>query len=285
MRTSSIDERRHDRTASRRSNRWYFPADAAGCRDDGRSGGDRPRYRADELARAVAPRPAGLRALRRSAGPAGPSARAWRARADRNRSPARRRRRQHLPTGCPSCRCRCPDRAASGDAAIVAAIEMATAAVMAGEALALVTNPITKRTLNLAHLPYPGHTEFLAELAARHGGGSRPRPVMMLVAEELKVVPATVHIPLTAVAKALTRPLLLETIRITAAALDPRLRHRAPAHCGDRAQSARRRRRPHRSRGDRRDRSRHSRACRRGSGGDGSACGRYPVPRRGAPHL
>ena len=109
--------------------------------------------------------------------------------------------------------------AAGGDAAIIAAIETATAAVISGEALALVTNPITKRTLNLAHLPYPGHTEFLAELAARHGGGSRPRPVMMLVADELKVVPATVHIALTAVAKALTRPLLLETIRITAAAL------------------------------------------------------------------
>jgi 4-hydroxythreonine-4-phosphate dehydrogenase len=42
---------------------------------------------------------------------------------------------------------------------------------------------------------------------------------MMLAAEELKVVPATVHIPLTAVAATLTRPLLLETIRITAAAL------------------------------------------------------------------
>ena len=108
---------------------------------------------------------------------------------------------------------------AGGDPAIVAAIETATAAVMSGEALALVTNPITKRTLNLAHLPYPGHTEFLAELAVRHGGGRRPRPVMMLAAEELKVVPATVHIPLAAVAKALTRPLLLETIRITAAAL------------------------------------------------------------------
>jgi 4-hydroxythreonine-4-phosphate dehydrogenase len=109
--------------------------------------------------------------------------------------------------------------AAVGDAAIVAAIETATAAVMSGEALALVTNPITKRTLNMSHLPYPGHTEFLAELAARHGGGRRPRPVMMLAAEELKVVPATVHIPLAAVAEALTRPLLLETIRITAAAL------------------------------------------------------------------
>jgi len=108
---------------------------------------------------------------------------------------------------------------AGGDAAIVAAIETATAAVMSGEALALVTNPITKRTLNLAHLPYPGHTEFLAELAVRHGGGRRPRPVMMLAAEELKVVPTTVHIPLAAVAEALTRPLLLETIRITAAAL------------------------------------------------------------------
>ena len=49
--------------------------------------------------------------------------------------------------------------------------------------------------------------------------GTRPRPVMMLVAEELKVVPTTVHIPLSAVPAALTRPLLLETIRITAAAL------------------------------------------------------------------
>ena len=73
------------------------------------------------------------------------------------------------------------------------------AAVAAGEALALVTNPITKRTLDLAQLPYPGHTEFLAELAVRHGAGRRPRPVMMLVADELKVVPATVHIPLAAV--------------------------------------------------------------------------------------
>jgi 4-hydroxythreonine-4-phosphate dehydrogenase len=112
-----------------------------------------------------------------------------------------------------------PISGAGGDAGIVAAIETAAAAVMGGEALALVTNPITKRTLNLAHLPYPGHTEFLAELATRHGLGSRPRPVMMLVADELKVVPATVHIPLTEVAKALTRPLLLETITITAAAL------------------------------------------------------------------
>jgi 4-hydroxythreonine-4-phosphate dehydrogenase len=109
--------------------------------------------------------------------------------------------------------------ATGADAAIVASIELATAAVTAGAAAALVTNPIAKRTLNLTRLPYPGHTEYLAELAARDRGGVRPRPVMMLVAEELKVVPATVHIPLSAVPAALTRPLLIETVKITAAAL------------------------------------------------------------------
>jgi 4-hydroxythreonine-4-phosphate dehydrogenase len=104
-------------------------------------------------------------------------------------------------------------------AAVVGSIERAVAAVTGGEALALLTNPITKRALDLAELPYPGHTEFLAELAVRLCGEPRPRPVMMLAAEELKVVPATVHIPFTAVAGALTRPLLTQTIRITAAAL------------------------------------------------------------------
>ena len=120
---------------------------------------------------------------------------------------ASRKQRRHSPTPCPSGRC--PSAGADGaDAAIVAAIEAAAAAVAAGEALALVTNPIAKRTLDLAHLPYPGHTEFLAELAVRHGAARRPRPVMMLAADELKVVPATVHIPLSAVPAALTRPLL-----------------------------------------------------------------------------
>jgi 4-hydroxythreonine-4-phosphate dehydrogenase len=116
-----------------------------------------------------------------------------------------------LPSGQSSAR-----QAAS---AIVAAIEAATAAAAAGSALALVTNPISKKTLDLAHLPYPGHTEFLAELAMRHGAPSRPQPVMMLVAEELKVVPTTVHIPLSAVPRALTRALLTTPVRITAAAL------------------------------------------------------------------
>jgi 4-hydroxythreonine-4-phosphate dehydrogenase len=112
-----------------------------------------------------------------------------------------------------------PSAPGDEDRAIVAAIEAAVAAVSTGEALAIVTNPIVKRTLDRVELAYPGHTEFLAELALRHGTRPRPLPVMMLVAEELKVVPATVHIPLAAVSRALTRQGLAATLRITAAAL------------------------------------------------------------------
>jgi 4-hydroxythreonine-4-phosphate dehydrogenase len=105
------------------------------------------------------------------------------------------------------------------DGAIVAAIEDATAVVAAGDALALVTNPIAKKTLRAIALEYPGHTAFLGNLAARHVKGGHFRPTMMLVADELKVVPVTVHIPLSAVAGTLSIALIADTLRATAAAL------------------------------------------------------------------
>jgi 4-hydroxythreonine-4-phosphate dehydrogenase len=105
-----------------------------------------------------------------------------------------------------------------GDRSIIAAIEQATAAVMAGDALALVTNPIAKKSLRSVALEYPGHTAFLGLLTRRLGGPS-VRPVMMMVADELKVVPATVHIPLSAVPRALTRRLIVDTVRIVARAM------------------------------------------------------------------
>jgi 4-hydroxythreonine-4-phosphate dehydrogenase len=112
----------------------------------------------------------------------------------------------------------------STDAGIVAAIEEATAATLRGEALALVTNPIAKRSLAAVALPYPGHTAFLGQLAELHTGRTGIRPVMMLAAPELqpaplRVVPATVHIPLAAVPGALSRALISETARIVARAL------------------------------------------------------------------
>ena len=99
-------------------------------------------------------------------------------------------------------------------AGTVAAIERAVALASAGAASAVCTAPVSKKVLvEGAGFAHPGHTEFLAALAGVE------RVVMMLACPELRVVPATVHIPLAEVPHALTRPLLEETIRITAAAL------------------------------------------------------------------
>ena len=108
----------------------------------------------------------------------------------------------------------------TNDRIVVAAIEDATAATARGETLAVVTNPIAKQSLQSIPLEYPGHTAFLGHLAARHWPASAPvRPVMMLVAEDLRVVPATVHIPLREVPGILTVELLIDTVRTTAKAL------------------------------------------------------------------
>jgi 4-hydroxythreonine-4-phosphate dehydrogenase len=78
-----------------------------------------------------------------------------------------------------------------------------------------VTNPIAKHVLYDAGFRHPGHTEFLAALAAEPGGPA-PHPVMMLWSEELAVVPVTVHIALQAVPQALTTELIVRTARIVA---------------------------------------------------------------------
>ena len=103
--------------------------------------------------------------------------------------------------------------------AVIAAIEAAVAAVVAGEASALVTNPISKLTLYATGFAHPGHTEFLAALADAQCPGQRHVPVMMLASDELRVVPATIHIPLADVARSLDRDRLVAIVRITAAAL------------------------------------------------------------------
>jgi 4-hydroxythreonine-4-phosphate dehydrogenase len=98
-------------------------------------------------------------------------------------------------------------------AAVTASIEAAVAMVQSGEARAVVTNPISKAHLYQAGFEFPGHTEYLAALATNEG--QAPHPVMMLASDILKVVPATIHIPLKDVPAALTRDLLMKTIAIT----------------------------------------------------------------------
>ncbi|MCG6903828.1 MAG: 4-hydroxythreonine-4-phosphate dehydrogenase PdxA [Rhodobacter sp.] len=97
---------------------------------------------------------------------------------------------------------------------VIDVIARAVALVQSGAAGAVCTNPIHKKALkDGAGFAYPGHTEFLAAL------GGVDRVVMMLASAELRVVPATIHIPLSEVPGALTPDLLEQTIRITHAGL------------------------------------------------------------------
>jgi 4-hydroxythreonine-4-phosphate dehydrogenase len=104
-------------------------------------------------------------------------------------------------------------------ASVIAAIDLATAAVAGHEAAALVTNPIAKHVLYGAGFKHPGHTEFLAELAGRHFPGNTYKSVMLLAADELRVVPLTVHVALATVPGLITVAGIIETAMIFDAAL------------------------------------------------------------------
>jgi len=89
---------------------------------------------------------------------------------------------------------------------IARAVDLATR----NEASAVCTAPIHKKALkDGAGFAYPGHTEYLAALA----GGCDV--AMMLASDQLRVVPATIHIALADVPTALTPELLRRTIEIT----------------------------------------------------------------------
>jgi 4-hydroxythreonine-4-phosphate dehydrogenase len=97
---------------------------------------------------------------------------------------------------------------------VKSAIAEGVALIREGRASALCTAPISKAALKAGvEFPWPGHTEYLAHL-----GGDRP-VVMMLACEGLRVVPATIHVPLAEVPRLLTPDLLEEVLRVTHASL------------------------------------------------------------------
>ncbi len=104
---------------------------------------------------------------------------------------------------------------ASSAPAAIASIRRAVADVLEGRAGAVVTNPVAKNVLYRSGFVEPGHTEFLARLAAE-ASGRAARPVMMLWSPELSVVPVTIHLPLAQVPANLSFELVVETGRIVA---------------------------------------------------------------------
>jgi len=91
---------------------------------------------------------------------------------------------------------------------VLAILERACKACLDGEFDAMVTAPVQKEIINRAGIPFSGHTEYLAEIC------QAPRPVMLLIAEQLRVALITTHLPLRGVADAITQTAIREVIEI-----------------------------------------------------------------------
>jgi 4-hydroxythreonine-4-phosphate dehydrogenase len=85
----------------------------------------------------------------------------------------------------------------------------ATQGCLSGEFSALITGPVHKGVINDAGVAFSGHTEMLAELS------NVDQVVMMLATPGLRVALATTHLPLRAVADAITPELVGRVIDIT----------------------------------------------------------------------
>ena len=92
-----------------------------------------------------------------------------------------------------------------GGVAAAAALYAAIADLKEGVIDALVTAPIDKEMIQSAEFPYTGHTEFLAkELDGE--------PLMIMTSELMRVGLATIHIPVSQVASALNKELIVKRI-------------------------------------------------------------------------
>jgi len=108
--------------------------------------------------------------------------------------------------------------------AVIGALLAAAADARRGQVDGMVTGPVNKASINRGGIPYMGTTELLAAEAG-------VPVVMMLANPTLRVALATTHLPLRAVADALSAESLSQVLRITEHALrtefgivEPRLR-------------------------------------------------------------
>ncbi|MDP1369868.1 4-hydroxythreonine-4-phosphate dehydrogenase PdxA [Acinetobacter lwoffii] len=79
---------------------------------------------------------------------------------------------------------------------------------MSGKSFGVATAPVQKSVINEAGISFSGHTEYYQEFAGV------PRVVMMLATKTLRVALATTHLPLRAVADAITPERLHQVIDI-----------------------------------------------------------------------
>ena len=94
-------------------------------------------------------------------------------------------------------------------------LEMALGLARSSSACALVTGPVSKAQLYAIGFSHPGQTEFVAERC----GIARDNAVMMLVGPDLRVVPVTTHVPISAVPGLLSVDLIVAKALTTARGL------------------------------------------------------------------
>lgn len=101
-------------------------------------------------------------------------------------------------------------------------VEKAGRMVLAGQAEAIVTAPVSKEAISRLGIPFRGHTEYFAELS-----GTR-NFVMMLAGERLRVALVTTHLPLNQVSGSLSEEKIFSVIEMTGRGLKDFWGFRAP---------------------------------------------------------
>ncbi|MBB3857398.1 4-hydroxythreonine-4-phosphate dehydrogenase [Xanthomonas arboricola] len=97
-------------------------------------------------------------------------------------------------------------------AAVIAGLRGAAGDCLSGKLQGIVTGPVHKAVINAGGIPYTGTTELLAEQAGC--------PVVMMLANAIvRVALVTTHLPLRAVADAITAEVVTRCLRITDAAM------------------------------------------------------------------
>ena len=91
---------------------------------------------------------------------------------------------------------------------VLKTIRHATKDCINGNCDGLLTGPVNKGVINESGIDFTGHTEFLAKLT------ETSKTVMLLATDQLKVALATTHLPLTEVAKNITKKSLSQVIAI-----------------------------------------------------------------------
>lgn len=92
--------------------------------------------------------------------------------------------------------------------ALLDGLRIAVEGCIDGRFAGLVTAPLQKSVINDAGIAFTGHTEYLAELTDTR------LPVMLLVADDLRVALASTHLPLRDVADSLSKKGLRDVLRV-----------------------------------------------------------------------